>query len=82
MDTLLLFFLSFAGRRLWWASSAHSQCIGVEEWVVGQAREGRVNIEASTIFAKDGVGVFYVGAGEGLDGILERCETGDDLKSC
>jgi len=31
------------------------------------------------VFAEDCIGVFDVGAGEGLDGILESCEAGDDL---
>jgi len=50
-----------------------------EERVVAELGQGRVNIEAGTVLAEDGIGVLDVSRRECLDGILKRCETGDDL---
>jgi hypothetical protein len=51
----------------------------LEERVFAELGKGRLDIEACAVLSEDSIGVLDVRAGECLDGILERRETGDNL---
>jgi hypothetical protein len=50
----------------------------VEEVLANPGERG-LDVEAGAVLAQHGVGVLDVGGREGLDGILEGGESGDDL---
>lgn len=80
MDALLLLFFGVGGGGLDGGGGGAEAAQAAEEGVVAEAREGRLDFKAgAAVVAEVGVGVLDVGGGEGLDCILEGCETGYDL---
>lgn len=65
-------------RRLGWAGGA-IQFPKLEQRVLAQLGQRRLDVEPRTVLAEDGIGMFDVGGREGLDGVLQRGKSGDDL---
>lgn len=82
MLSLLSFLLLLGSFGLGRRRSAVQAGDATEQRVVAELRERMLDtgIEAGSMFAEDGIGVFDVGGGEGLDGVLKRRETGHNLR--
>lgn len=77
--TLLLLGCSIGSDRLCRADSTLEVSSKSEQRVLAKFGKRRLYIETRAVFTEYRIGVLDVGRREGLDGILESGESGDDL---